>query len=426
MDEELVQRILEIVDEERVINFERSIVQIPSFTTEETPLARYISGYMRGIGGNLEVGLQEVPLGGDKISHNVVARLPGSGGGPTLLLFGHMDHEPGLGREFANLEGWKHDPFGGEVEGEWLYGKGCQDEKGGITGLVMAAEALVKAGIKLKGDVIFAPVQGHKRRSSGVLFLLQQGIKANYAINTENSGNMIVTAFVGRSDGKIHIRAPKLHFSIKETFPQFKARLTAFELMNEIQRALGPEMQPPGPDSWMTFEPHPDLPGYPQIRMEVVEFRGLGHLVPGFQIRIVPGMTRETIRRDLRRLLDDLEQKYPYLKTEVEWPVWEPRPSVVTPRDHPVVQGLARWHERVTGEPAKVGPSGRLGDAADGSHTSAAGIDTVLYGPGGGETDKEYRLRAYLKEGSPDERIALKDLVTTAKVLALTAADICG
>jgi hypothetical protein len=53
-------------------------------------------------------------------------------------------------------------------------------------------------------------------------------------------------------------------------------------------------------------------------------------------------------------------------------------------------------------------------------------MDTVLYGPGGGQTDKEYRLKGHLKTGPPDERIFLKDVVTTAKVLALTAADICG
>ena len=427
MTEQLLKRILDAVDDKRVIEFEQSIVRIPSFTTEETPLAHHIADYMRKIGGDLKVELQEVPQEGGKVSYNVIARLLGTGGGPTLLLFGHMDHLPYLGRQFVDLKGWKHDPFAGEIEGEWLYGKGCQDEKGGITGLVMAAEALVKAGVKLKGDVIFATVQGHKRRSTGTLYMLGHGMKADYAINTENSGSMIVPAFVGRSEGKIHIRtAPELHFSIKETFPQFKPQLTVFELMNAIQRALGREMHPPGADSWMTFEPHPDLPGYPKFRMEIVEFHGLGHLVLYLQIRTVPGMTDATMSQDLRRLLSALEAKYPYLKTEVEWPITLTRPPGVTHSDHVLVRSLARWHERVTGEVAKIGSLGRLGSAADGSHTAGAGMDTVLYGPGGGQTDKEYRLKGHLKTGPPDERILLKDVITTAKVLALTAADICG
>jgi acetylornithine deacetylase len=426
MDENTVRRILAAVDPQEVIHFEQSIVRIPSFTTEETPLASFIAEYMRGIGGDLAVELQEVPLSEGNVSHNVVGRLVGTGGGASLLLFGHLDHEPILGREFARLEGWKFDPFGGVIEGEWLYGKGSQDEKGGLTALVMAAKALVSAGVRLRGDVLFAAVQGHKQRSTGILYLLRKGLKADYAINTENCGNTIVPAFVGRSEGKIHIRAPELHFHTKDIFPEFRNRLTAFELLNQIQRALGPEMQPPGPDTWMTFEPHRDLPGYPQIRLEHIEFHGLDHLVLDFHVRTVPGMTPETIRKDLKSLLRRLKESYPYLDTQVVWPVWEHRSAMAVPHDHPLVQSLAHWHERVSGEPAQVSSSGMLGAAADASHTGATGIETILYGPGGGETDRDYRLKGHLKEGPPDERIALKDLVLTTKVLALTAADICG
>ena len=428
MDELTVKNILNAVDEKRVVEFEQAIVKIPSFTTEETPVARHIVEYFKGIGG-LEVELQEVPLVDGKTSHNAFARLRGTGGGPTLMLFGHIDHGPILGREYAahELEGWNHDPFGAEIEGEWLYGKGCQDEKGGVTGFVMAAEALVKSGVKLKGDVIFVGVQGHKRVSSGTLHLLKQGYKIDYAINTENSGNMIVHAFVGRSEGKIHIRAKELHFHIKDIFPQFRNQLTAFELTNKIQAALGPEMEAPGPDTWMTFEKHPDLSDYPQIRMEFVEFIHLGYLTLELQIRTVPGMTDKTITNDLRRMLDRFEEKYPHLETKVEWPSrTTTRPASTTARDNPMVTSLSRWHEHVTGESGEVGALGRSGAAADGSHTHEAGITTVLYGPGGGVGDTDYRLKGHLKQGQPDERIAIKDLVTTTKVLALTAADLCG
>ena len=433
MDKQMVQKILGAMDDDRIVEFERSIVQIPSFTTQESRLARFIADYMRGIGGDLEVELQEVQLADGEVSHNAVARLPGTGGGKSLLLYGHIDHGPlpHVVKHDAErlLKGWVHEPFAAVVEDGWLYGKGCQDEKGGVTGLVMAAEALVKSGVKLRGDVIFAGVQGHKRVSSGTLHLLKNaGVRTDYAINTENSGNSIVPSFVGRSEGKIHIRAPELHFHTKDSWPEeLRNQLTAFELLNQIHAALGPEMQPPGPDTWMTFEPHPDLPGYPQIRTEVVEFHGLSYLVLEFQVRIVAGMTDETITQDLKRLLSKFEEKYPYLKTEVEWPSQtDTRPAVTTPNDHAIVQSLARWHEHVTGEPTDIGFLGRSGAAADGSHTFGAGIPTVIYGPGGGETDKEYRYKARTKQGPPDERVAIKDLLTTAKVLALTAADLCG
>ena len=144
-------------------------------------------------------------------------------------------------------------------------------------------------------------------------------------------------------------------------------------------------------------------------------------------------MTDATIIADLERLLNEIQRSYPYLQTEIEWPSQaRSRPAVVTPRDHLMIRRLAHWHEYVTGEPAEVSARARIGDAADGSHTSAAGIDTILYGPGGGVTDWEYRL-ARQSEGlsgaadtGTDERVAIKDLISTAKIFALLAADLCG
>ena len=429
MNDTTVQAILAAIDEREIIEFEREMVRIPSFTTEETELARFIAHTMEQVGHGLEVELQEVPLEDGRTSHNVVARLRGSGGGSSLLFFGHLDHLPILGRRFAgpDLEGWSHEPFAADIEDGWLYGKGAQDEKGGIAGFMMAAAALARSGFRPRGDIVFAGVQGHKRVSSGIMHLLASGVRADYAINSENSGNMVVNAFVGRSEGKIHVKAPELHFHTKSIFPEFKERLTAFELMHLVQGALGPEMRAPAEGSWMTFEAHPDLPEYPQYRMEVVEFHGIQHLVLELQIRTVPGMTDAGVRADLERLLAPIRAAHPYLTTEVEWPSRaDSRPAVAFDPEHPVSARIAKWHKVVAGTSATVGALGRLGAAADASHVVAAGIDTILYGPGGGTTDRDFRFAGLLRQGPPDERICLADVVLTAKVFALVAADLCG
>ena len=98
MDEKIIKTIVDAIDEKEVIDFEQAIVNIPSFTTEETELATYICDYMREFNGNLEVELQEVPLEGGTVSHNAFARLPGTGGGKNLLFFGHLDTAPIRGR----------------------------------------------------------------------------------------------------------------------------------------------------------------------------------------------------------------------------------------------------------------------------------------------------------------------------------------
>ena len=72
---------------------------------------------------------------------NVLGMLKGVGTEPSLCLSGHVDvvsPEP--------LNEWKHDPWGGEVEGNYLYGRGSGDMKAGIAAIIMAVQALQESG----------------------------------------------------------------------------------------------------------------------------------------------------------------------------------------------------------------------------------------------------------------------------------------
>jgi acetylornithine deacetylase len=382
---------------------------------------------MQGFG--LEVKLQEVPLVRGGVSHNVIGRLPGAGGGTSLMLFGHMDHGPIMGKKFQSFEGWKREPFKPSVEGEWIYGKGCQDEKGGLCGMITAAKALVRAGFQPKGDIYFCPVQGHKRLSSGIIHLLNSGLRTDYAVNTENSGLGIVPLWVGRSEGTIHVGttgAPELHFHPKEQVPELRTRTSAFEQLTRFLRALGPEMAAPGPDCWMSYVRKPGLESYPQHRLETITFHGLDHLEFNFQIRIVPGQTDETIRADLDRLIRRLQQDDPHFQARAVWPFQPTRPAGDTPLDSPLVKVFSDAQQSVTDTPADVSSKGRLGAAADGSLVFGAGIPTILYGPGGGQTDLDHLRAVWNREVEPDERIRIDDIVVASKVYALAAAELCG
>ena len=52
---------------------------------------------------------------------SVMGRLPGTGSGRSILLFGHPDGEP---MTDGSLEGWEHDPFAAEVDSGRVYGWG--------------------------------------------------------------------------------------------------------------------------------------------------------------------------------------------------------------------------------------------------------------------------------------------------------------
>ena len=79
----------------------------------------------------------------------LVARFAGAGGGPSLLLNGHVDVvAPGPRAD------WRCDPFAGEVRDGLVHGRGACDMKGGIAAMVAAVEALRELGVQLAGDVI--------------------------------------------------------------------------------------------------------------------------------------------------------------------------------------------------------------------------------------------------------------------------------
>ena len=124
---------------------------------DEIVAARYLAGVLSGAGVPSRV-LEPFPGRGD-----VVARLRGDGtGGGPLLLLGHLDVVP------ADAERWTHDPFGGELDAGYLYGRGAVDMKSMVAMslqvvLDLAAEAAA-AGLDpgrdaipgLRRDLIFA------------------------------------------------------------------------------------------------------------------------------------------------------------------------------------------------------------------------------------------------------------------------------
>jgi acetylornithine deacetylase len=73
------------VDERRLVDTARALVDTPSPTGSEEAVARVVRARCEELG--LVTVLQEVEPG----RPNVLATLAGSGGGPTLMFNGHMD-----------------------------------------------------------------------------------------------------------------------------------------------------------------------------------------------------------------------------------------------------------------------------------------------------------------------------------------------
>ena len=83
---------------------------------------------------------------------NLGARLAGAGQGRSLVLSGHVDTVP------IGAEPWTRRPFGGEIEGNRLYGRGSNDMKAGVATNLFVIEALRELDIRLNGDLVFESV----------------------------------------------------------------------------------------------------------------------------------------------------------------------------------------------------------------------------------------------------------------------------
>jgi len=139
----------------------------------ETIAAKYVKGLFDDAGIECSDILEAKPGRG-----NVVARIRGDGSsglGPVLLS-AHLDtvHAP---RENWEQEGWKHDPFAGEIDEEdgCLYGRGTVDMKNMAAMSISVLLFLKRHNIKLSRDLIFAAIADEERHNSyyGAKYLVE-------------------------------------------------------------------------------------------------------------------------------------------------------------------------------------------------------------------------------------------------------------
>jgi acetylornithine deacetylase/succinyl-diaminopimelate desuccinylase-like protein len=98
----------------------------------------------------IAAGFQPVLLGGHPDRPNLIARLPGRGDAPPLLLHGHVDVVTTSGQK------WTHPPFEGRVADGCVWGRGALDMKSGVA-MMLAALLRAKAeGFVPAGDVVLA------------------------------------------------------------------------------------------------------------------------------------------------------------------------------------------------------------------------------------------------------------------------------
>ena len=411
MDTAIQERVLSKIKTPEVVDLCSKILRIPSFKTEEQKVARYLAGYFRRRG--YEVDLQEVEPG----RYQTIATLKGSGGGRSLMFNGHIDIDP-------LAMGWARDPWSPSWEGDRLYGAGAFNMKGGVASMISAAEAIRKSKVDLKGDIVVACVVGELQGGVGTVYALENGVTADMAIVAEPFGSRtIMTIHAGVIGMAINTIGYSTHITVREQGVDAIAKM-----MKVIDAVDGVELR---------HTPHPALPGLPRINCgAIIGGRGREHDLKGpnylsdfctsiWDVRIVPGQTAESVEEDVRAVLNRLSAQDPELKWELEIPpparykgVAVTMDPVDIPIDEFIVGAVARAiHAHAGKPPDTVGallPRSYAGN--DTCHLWKAGIPCVLNGPGGDRS----------LEGEADTFVNVSEMVECARTHALTALEVCN
>ncbi len=171
VDQKAFEKALNLIDKEDMVKLLKELVSIKSPFFEEAEIIDYLRGRMSYY-NRLETKIhryEEPDITGFK-GENLIVRLKGTGGGPNLLINGHVDTVP-------LCDGWTVDPYEGLVKDGKLYGLGALDMKAGIVSSVFLLEALIEAGVELKGDILFTAVSDEEGPYGlGTHFTIMDGI----------------------------------------------------------------------------------------------------------------------------------------------------------------------------------------------------------------------------------------------------------
>lgn len=153
------------------ISILQKLIQIKSVNDNEAEVADYIESLFEPYKDRAKVEHLTYAPGRD----NLVVTI-GDENGKRLGLSGHEDVvDPG------DLSAWSHDPFGGEVAGDNLYGRGASDMKSGLAAAVIAMLELLENNTPLKGSIRLLATVGEETGEYGAAQLTDAGYADNLA-----------------------------------------------------------------------------------------------------------------------------------------------------------------------------------------------------------------------------------------------------
>ena len=406
----LTARHLEIaasITDDESVQIASDLVAIPSFTGEETELARHVCSLLQA--NDISAELQEVEPG----RFQVIAHMGPAGVKPALMLNGHLDIDP-LGRH------WSGSPFKADLVDDRLYGAGIHNMKSGVAAIIAAALALQRSRLELRRPLLLAFVVGELQGGKGTVFALESGLTADAAVIPEPySVTRVITRTAGVHKFAIVVRGVTAHTSRHEE------GVDAIKTLRQVLDLL---------DAASLDLRDPDFPDLPRLQISsIVAGRGEEHDLSGISycadkatalvdLRYSPLFEPVDIQKRLEQFVASMNDLHSEAEIELVHPP-DPvfrvggvdMPPMDVAADISLVGDISAVLPEVSNyaveETGVVVPFSYCGN--DTAHLSRAGIECCLFGPRGDAEDTE-------------RHVLLSEMQACAKTLSVLAAARCA
>ncbi len=293
----------------------------------ETQVVAYIESYFKTHGIPVELD----PVIDNRC--NLIARIPGEGGGPTLMLNGHTDTVSPYQMKNA---------FMPRVTEDRIVGRGSVDMKGALAAMMGVLVCLKRNEVALRGDVLFVATIGEEQYSPGANHLVESGFHADFAIVGEPTGMEVGIAHKGVLWCEAEFKGRSVHGSVPEK--GVNAICHAAQWIEKLRTEYLPSLK---------LKQHALL-GAPSFNVGVIKGGTRPVIVPDgcrveFERRLLPGETSEQVLAELNAGLAAMAAEDPTFKGTVkEMSVFHgvPHLPLESNPDGPLVRALLEARER--------------------------------------------------------------------------------
>jgi len=217
--------------EDALANFLKDIVKIPSLSSQEGDVVKFMAEAMK------KMGYDEVVIDG---MGNLLGRI---GDGPRVIAFdGHCDTV-----DVGDLSLWTRDPYDVVIENGKVYGRGTTDQKGGVASSIYGIAMLKELGLVPKELTIWVVASVQEEDCDGLCwqYIIQESkLRPEVVVSTEPTSLQIYRGHRGRMEIEISTVGRACHGSAPER--GINAVYKMADIIKDIEK-LNEELPPKEP-----------------------------------------------------------------------------------------------------------------------------------------------------------------------------------